>query len=72
MISLSITDKKFVNQIDERNLFPDQICVGHHRVHPITCVQVTCYCLTLNGRMIFIKAYSIDKITRSMFISIIY
>ena len=39
MISLSITDKNFVNQIDEGNRFPHQICVSHHPVHPITCVQ---------------------------------
>jgi hypothetical protein len=39
MISLSINDENFVNQIDERNRFPHQICVSHHRVHPIECVQ---------------------------------
>ena len=39
MTSLSITDKNFVNQIDERNRFPHQISVSYHRVHPITCVQ---------------------------------
>ena len=61
MTSLSITDKNFVNQIDERNRFPYQICVSHHRVHQITCA--TCYCLTLNGRTIFIKADSIDNNT---------
>ena len=37
--SLSITDKNIVNQIDERNRFPDQICASHHHVHPIACVQ---------------------------------
>jgi hypothetical protein len=39
MISLSIADKNFVDQIDERNRFPHQICVSHHRVHPIACVH---------------------------------
>jgi hypothetical protein len=34
-----ITDKYFVNQIDEWNRFPHQICVSHHPVHPITCIQ---------------------------------
>jgi hypothetical protein len=41
MISLSITDKNFVNQIDEGNRFPHQICVSHHRVHPITYNNVS-------------------------------
>jgi hypothetical protein len=51
MISLYITDNNFVNQIDEGNRFPHQICVSHHRVHPITymCTTVTHYCFTLNG-----------------------
>jgi hypothetical protein len=53
--------QNFVNQIDERNRFPHKICLSHHRVHPVTCV--TCYCLTLNGRTIFIKAHSIDNNT---------
>ena len=26
-------------KIEERNRFPHQICVSHHRAHPITCVQ---------------------------------
>ena len=39
MTSLSITDENFVNPTEERNRFPHQICVSHHRVHPITCVQ---------------------------------
>jgi hypothetical protein len=39
----------------ERNQLPHQICVSHHRFHPITCVHqlVTCYCLTLKGWTIF-------------------
>ena len=36
------------------------------------CRTVTCYCLTLNGRMIFIKAHSIDNNTIYVYISIIY
>jgi hypothetical protein len=38
MTSLSITDENIVNQIDQRNRFPHQICVSHHRVHSIACV----------------------------------
>ena len=74
MISLSITDKNFVNHIDEGNRFPHQICVSHHRVHPITymCTTVTHYCLTLNGRTMYIKAHSIDNNTIYVYIYIIY
>jgi hypothetical protein len=50
MISLSITDKNFVNHIDEGIRFPHQICVSHHRVHPISymCTTVTHYCFFVN------------------------
>ena len=74
MISLYITDKNFVNQIDEGNRFPHQICVSHHRVHPITymCTTVTHYFFTLNGRTMCIKAHSIDNNTIYVYIYIIY
>ena len=38
--------QNFVNQIDERNRFPHQICLSHHRVHPITTLllRVAVYC----------------------------
>ena len=36
------------------------------------CRTVACYCLTLNGRMFFIKAHSIDNNTIYVYISIIY
>jgi hypothetical protein len=65
MTSISITDENFVNQIDEWNWFPHQICVSHHhRVDPITmCTTGTSYCLTLNGWTSFIKAHSIENNT---------
>ena len=44
----------FVNQINELNRFPH---MGQ------SCSSNTCYCLTLNGRMIFIKVYSINNNT---------
>jgi hypothetical protein len=36
--SLSFTDERCVDQIDERNRFPIQIYLSHYRGHPIICV----------------------------------
>ena len=62
MISLSITDKNVVNQIDERNRCPHQICDSHHRVHPITCVHYLLL-FDLERSTIFIKAHPTNNYT---------
>jgi hypothetical protein len=55
MISLSITDENFIIQnwraksVSTSNMCQSSLCSSNYM-----CTTVTCYCLTLNGRTIFI------------------
>jgi hypothetical protein len=50
--------KTLCDQIDERNQFPN---VSVIIMINYICTTLTCYCLTFNGRTIFIKSHSIDN-----------
>ena len=61
MTSLFFTDECCVDQIDELNRFPYQICVSHYRGHPIICVSQLPDIVWPRANLWFSNWHSIDK-----------